>query len=357
MSRVRTRSQGFTLIELLVVIAIIAVLIALLLPAVQSAREAARRAQCINNLKQLGLAAHNYQSSNSCLPFGMKGCCWGSWLIPVMPFLEQGAMYNSWNSYGNNVNTALDGPLRYAGVCNSTVTTSRVAAYYCPSDGNNTQEVNIRVNGIAVKSQNYAANFGNLTMQGGSFSGSTVIPQMTVGGITYAFGGSPFVDIGSPLADISGGAGAGSAGSKVDFANITDGLSNTMLFSEILVGAGTGGKYNASYDLRGFSYWAYGGTFSGFLTPNSPKPDWLQSSGYCVYPSPMNPPCDTAQVASGSAAVAGMTLFGARSRHPGGVNVCFADGSVKFVKNTVNPATYMGLSTIRGGEVISADAF
>src|SRR5215831_11151959 len=100
MKRVSVRQRGFTLIELLVVIAIIAVLIALLLPAVQAAREAGRRAQCVNNLKQIGLAMHNYQSSSNCLPPGMRGCCWGSWLVPVLPYVEQQALFNAWNSVG-----------------------------------------------------------------------------------------------------------------------------------------------------------------------------------------------------------------------------------------------------------------
>src|SRR4051812_4067154 len=125
MTRKRTES-GFTLIELLVVIAIIAVLIALLLPAVQAAREAARRSQCVNNLKQIGLAMHNYQSTNNCLPQGVRGCCWGTWLITILPYVEQVALYNAWNSVGNNTNTAADEPFRYSGVANGTVTASRV---------------------------------------------------------------------------------------------------------------------------------------------------------------------------------------------------------------------------------------
>ena len=165
MTKSRPRS-GFTLIELLVVIAIIAVLIALLLPAVQAAREAARRAQCVNNLKQIGLAMHNYQSSNNCLPYGMKGCCWGSWLVPILPFVEQTALFNSWNASGNNNPncapcTAAEGLFRYAGPTNLTVTSSRINAYMCPSDGNNT-----RTSGIGtpnVTSQNYVASPANIS--------------------------------------------------------------------------------------------------------------------------------------------------------------------------------------------------
>src|SRR4030088_1120452 len=116
------RRAGFTLIELLVVIPTTAVLFALLLPGVQAAREAARRAQCINNVKQVALAMHNYQSSNNCLPYGMKGCCWGSWVLPTLPFVEQQALFNAWNSSGNNSGCAncVDGIFRYAGATNLT---------------------------------------------------------------------------------------------------------------------------------------------------------------------------------------------------------------------------------------------
>ena len=94
--------RGFTLIELLVVIAIIAVLIGLLLPAVQAAREAARRAQCVNNLKQVALAVHNYHDTVGTFPPARKGCCWGTWQVFLLPFIEQSAAFNSFNSVGNN---------------------------------------------------------------------------------------------------------------------------------------------------------------------------------------------------------------------------------------------------------------
>src|SRR5215213_6170551 len=128
--------RGFTLIELLVVIAIIAVLIALLLPAVQAAREAARRAQCVNNLKQIGLAMHNYHDVNGSLPPGIKGCCWGTWILFVLPQIEQQSLFNAWNFGGDLLyyQGIYDAPLRYGGVANLTVSSSRVNAYLCPSD-------------------------------------------------------------------------------------------------------------------------------------------------------------------------------------------------------------------------------
>jgi prepilin-type N-terminal cleavage/methylation domain-containing protein len=343
--RKRTTS-GFTLIELLVVIAIIAVLIALLLPAVQAAREAARRAQCVNNLKQIGLGMHNYESTNSILPQGMRGCCWGSWLIPVLPYVEQQALFNSWNSVGNNSGLPgyVDGDFRYAGVANITVTSTRVNSYYCPSDGNNQVTTGIGALGKLVTSQNYVVNFGNITMQQGSVQGGSFVPYFIDNGVQYNFLGAPFGDVGAPYADIAAGGGQGATNGTVRFASITDGLSNTMMTSETLVGTS-----GATYDLRGFSHWAYAANFSGYLTPNTSKPDWMQDAGYCNYPSANNPPC-----------IGGpnnLVIIAARSKHPGGVCVGFCDGSVKFIKNSVNPLTYMGLASTKGGEVISSDAY
>jgi prepilin-type N-terminal cleavage/methylation domain-containing protein/prepilin-type processing-associated H-X9-DG protein len=338
----RRRRPGFTLIELLVVIAIIAVLIALLLPAVQAAREAARRLQCVSNLKQLGLAMHNYHASNNTLPYGARACCQGTWLVPTLAFLEQQALYNAWNSYGNNSGLAgySDTPFRYNGAVNTTVTTSRVGVYYCPSDGNNQSTVATKA--PLVTSQNYVANFGNITFEQGVVSGSNFTPSLTYNGVTYPFLGAPFTDIGAP--DPYNGSAQDGDAPTVPFSAITDGLSSTMLLSECLVGVS-----GTKSDLRGYSWWSYASGYSGFLTPNSTNPDWIQSASYCNYPSGQNPPCTLGQ--------SGMDMFAARSRHSGGVNVCFADGSVKFLKNTISPSVFMALSSTRGGEVIGADAY
>ena len=330
--------RGFTLIELLVVIAIIAVLIALLLPAVQAAREAARRSQCVNNLKQIGLAMHNYQSTNNCLPQGTRGCCWGTWLVAVLPYVEQVSLYNCWNSFGNNSGGTgyVDGPLRYAGECNSTVTTTRVAAYSCPTDPNSTRTSGINGGGKPVTSHNYVVNFGNTTHQQG---------PLTDNSITYAYLGAPFGDVGAPNPDIATGSGMGATNGVVDFNGLVDGLSNTLMTSEILIG-----QSSTNYDLRGFSWWAYGATFTGFLPPNSSKPDWMQDASYCnVAAIPSNPPCIQG--------TGNLVYTAARSKHPGGVNAGMCDGSVKFMKNTIARTVYMGLSTARGGEVLSSDQY
>jgi prepilin-type N-terminal cleavage/methylation domain-containing protein/prepilin-type processing-associated H-X9-DG protein len=323
----KPRVPGFTLIELLVVMAIIAVLIAVLLPAVQSAREAARRAQCVNNLKQIGLAMHQYHDIHTVLPPGKKGCCWGTWLVYTLPYLEQQPLFNAWNSCGLNAVNApadYDLPLRYFGVANQTVTSTRINSYLCPSDVTNAP-ITATTNGrtYACTSQNYAANFGN-----------TIVIQTDFQDI--AFGGAPFVDMGSPEGDHNQ-----PGHNTVGFSTFLDGLSNTLLVSEVIVGQGQ--------DLRGFSWWGDAATFETFLAPNSSFPDVMFSPYYCINVPP-NPPCIGTTTALPD-------NYGARSRHSGGVNVAMGDGSVRFVKNSINIRTWRAMSTTRGGEVISADQY
>jgi prepilin-type N-terminal cleavage/methylation domain-containing protein/prepilin-type processing-associated H-X9-DG protein len=318
----RRKSRGFTLIELLVVIAIIAVLIALLLPAVQAAREAARRAQCVNNLKQIGLAVMNYESTNAVLPPGCKAQVWGTWAIFILPYIEQGQMYNAWNSYGDWTTTAYGSStaLRYSGAANTTVTTSRVSSYTCPSDTKSAP-----LDGIP--SYDYAANYGNTSITTVSATTSTA-PSATYNGYTYC--GSPFTDM---------------LIQPVTIASITDGMSNTMFHSECIEGQDSA---TGAYDLRGFIHWWEAAFFESSLAPNSTQPDQMQSSGYCVAGYLGNPPC------VGSAT--NNYVHAARSRHPGGVNALMGDGSVRFVKNTISMVTWQGISTTKGGEVVSSDS-
>ena len=337
--------RAFTLIELLVVIAIIAVLISLLLPAVQSAREAARRAQCVNNLKQIGLGMHNYHSSFGSFPPGQKSCCWGTWILFMLPYVEQTQLWNAWNFNGDLIyyQGQFDAPLRYAGVSNITVSSTRVNAYICPSDPNAIvlTGIGVTLGGVRmnVTSQSYLANYGNTVTAQPSTYTNAAYP-----GSPIAFGGAPFTDMCAP--------GAGTGGRRVfDIAAVTDGTSNTLLVSEGLVGAGSGGTpYNAPYDLRGFSWWGSAAFFTGLMPPNTSSPDVTESNSYCVYPGINNPPC------TGPTTTMLRVNF-ARSRHPGGVNATMADGSVKFMKNTTAIQTWRALSTTAGGEVISADAY
>ena len=323
----RNRRSGFTLIELLVVIAIIGILVALLLPAVQAAREAARRIECVEHLKQIALGMHQYHDTHGTLPPGKKGCCWGTWLIFILPQIEQQSLCDAYNFAGNNrpdqpVGYDLD--LRYFGVANRTVTSTRINVYLCPSDGTNAPLVVTSNNRtMACTSQNYAGNFGN-----------TLQIQEDLPGI--AFRGAPFGDIGSPLADHSR-----PPKPTVHFRDLTDGMSTTLMLGEVVVGQGA--------DLRGFSWWGDAAGFETYLTPNSRSPDVLATADYCENRSP-NPPC----VASTPALT---DLYATRSRHPGGVNVALADGSVHFIKDSVQPITWQALGTTRGGEILAGDAY
>jgi prepilin-type N-terminal cleavage/methylation domain-containing protein/prepilin-type processing-associated H-X9-DG protein len=338
------RHRGFTLIELLVVIAIIAVLIALLLPAVQSAREAARRAQCTNNLKQIGIAMHNYHDQQGTLPPGVKGCCWGTWLVSILPYIEQGPMWNAWNSYGNDryeQQGLQTGQFRYGGSVNTTVTYRRVNTYLCPTDPNN---LNLPGGGWAVTCQNYVVNFGNTIITQGPYLWNN---------IRLPFLGAPFTDMGSPDSDISTGAQQTSSAGTINFSGIPDGLSMTMMTSEILVGQG--------WNLHGFSWWGYAPQFTGLYPPNSTQPDVMQWASYCSAPNsnPQGVTCvgATATPSSGGTWVGLGMVNIPRSKHPGGVNVGMCDGSVRFFKNSVNIYTFQSLASAKGNEVISADSY
>jgi prepilin-type N-terminal cleavage/methylation domain-containing protein/prepilin-type processing-associated H-X9-DG protein len=351
-------AAGFTLIELLVVIAIIAVLIALLLPAVQAAREAARRAQCVNNLKQIGLAVHNYQDAQGSFPPGRKGCCYGTWVVAIMPYLEQSALFNSWNSYGNAAITAADVPLRYYGPINSTVVSARINTMLCPSD-----VVDTTLYGSsgsvqwAIPSMNYAANFGNTTETHDATWPATTSPIAVP---ASAYGGAPFsvMDAAGPYStkpiydSASGDYFKASDPGVVGLSAIIDGTSNTLMVAEVVVGHGKNypaGKTNE--DLRGEIYWGYGAMFVTFNTPNSKNPDVMQNATYCIYPYQLNPPCIPASTAG-----VGM-MKASRSRHPGGVNAVMCDGSVKFFKDSINVVTWRALGSAKGGEITSADQY
>ena len=318
------RARGFTLIELLVVIAIIAVLIALLLPAVQAAREAARRTQCVNNLKQLGLAMHNYQSVNLGFPIGRMGSGYSypavgdpggsqnrrTWVLSILPFVEQNGIFQATN---------FSQPF-YA-ISNTTTRMTKVAGFHCPSDPN-TNNVEQVGTGYDRQKGNYLVNWGN-TQYWQDTAGQQnplVGPLGTVG-----FGGAPFT--GNYSRDIS---------------YFTDGTSNTLLMSEIGISSEGPGP-----DTRGdFFNDDYGcAMFMAYTTPNSIVPD--QMGPYCQYPYKNNFPCN------GSIPV----FLAARSFHSGGVNALMADGSVRFAKSAVNVNTWRALSTPGNGEVVSADSY
>lgn len=350
MTRVGVRRRGFTLIELLVVIAIIGVLIALLLPAVQSAREAARRAQCTNNLKQMGLAMHNYESANGAFPpakiysattsgitatndVGGAGFVLNTTAFTlILNYIEQGAMSNAYNfmlpscpatNAGVNM-TPVGGAASY--LANTTVTSSVLAAYLCPSDSDpygprnpSTASVtNGPYNGFRSQRSNYILPCGRYYE---AYNGRTLNGRPADGGV---FAGS----------DLS-----------TTIAAIRDGTSNTTLVLETKFE-----KTNRDYG----AYWGQGlWTSTHAIVYNSVVGGTSYSSNWAS--TMPNGAATLAQVNPNPKRLGYAWSIG--SRHSGGVNTAFADGSVKFIKDSINGSIWFGINTISGGEIISSDSF
>jgi prepilin-type N-terminal cleavage/methylation domain-containing protein/prepilin-type processing-associated H-X9-DG protein len=324
----RSRRRAFTLVELLVVIAIIGILVGLLLPAVQAAREAARRMSCGNNLKQLGLAFHNYESGIKRIPAGYNGTPyppsptthfrWSS-LASLTPYLEQTSVYNAIDF---NVPIWAPAPTFAVFPQNATVVATSVPSFLCPSD-----------RGEVVTNGNGPGNYVGCSGSGGN------------GGVMYNADGTLF------------------ANSWRRFADITDGLSNTVFMSETILGSGavdstilpTGNQWKRSYRVfngsattpltdstcnslttfrfnRGYA-WVDGGAVNGmynhYLAPNSKISDCLgrSSPGWKA----------------------------ARSWHSGGVQALMGDGSVRFISDTVDLLTWQAAATRAGGESVSLE--
>lgn len=300
------KRRGFTLIELLVVIAIIAILIALLVPAVQKVREAAARTQCVNNLKQLGVAMHAYHDQHKALPpmMGPSGCCWGTWVVKVMPFIEQAPAARLYQNWGGSDSTGI----RYGVAPNTTnVTARRYPVLSCPSDGDF-----IPFGGMP--NHNYAVCGG---------TGGTYRTRPSGAPASFAPQGGMFD--------------GGSLTRKIRLTDASDGTSNTFMVGEVLQGQGS--------DLRGFFWWGDAAAFTTFAGPNTSTPDQIYTAGYCNNQPAMNLPCSGA----------GGAVFYSRSRHTGGVNVCLGDGSVRFVSNTVSPNAWLYFGSMSDGQVVSLD--
>jgi prepilin-type N-terminal cleavage/methylation domain-containing protein/prepilin-type processing-associated H-X9-DG protein len=339
--------RGFTLIELLVVIAIIAVLIALLLPAVQAAREAARRIQCVNNLKQLGLAVHNYISASNSLPPGriwpnvngsfptiFSGAQNTTWFCLMLPLIEQGNLSNSFNftlgSEGPN------SPLPLGFFANSTVAQTKMSVFQCPSDRSLGFQINPgyaggALSGVILTKGNYGVSWGN-TNWGAQFDTGTPPTNLANLYLPSAFGHN----------------------GQITLASITDGTSSTVITGEVLQGE--------SGDIRGVMWSSIpgGGSFMTRFTPNGvidylsikSGVDFLNNAPglFCVSEPVQGLPCFPGASDKGAFAAS-------RSRHAGGVNVGMGDGSVRFVKNTISAQTWIAINTIQSGEVISSDSF
>jgi prepilin-type N-terminal cleavage/methylation domain-containing protein/prepilin-type processing-associated H-X9-DG protein len=400
--RMRTR-RGFTLIELLVVIAIIAILIALLLPAIQSAREAARRAQCTNNLKQLGLATHSYLSQQGTFPPLVQNGSfdvWGStysgvnggfagrfydpwpldWTASILGQLDQIPLFNQLNFA---FSSGWLGPFSTLGGWdpqNTTVLATQVGVLLCPSE-----DKKVTMIGPGTR-RNYVANFGG-PANFMAWSG-VLVPLKDTPPLSYA-----------------GVYSNSNSGTTFGMEGITDGSSNTAMYSETLLGSGPASPIALAATSRQSTYlwfvpfnniWDQGpqGGVSALLFMQACKslPGITQSVGllppvngniwlagnpgsslmwdaYNHYMPPNGTACAAANdfnVNPGGGSISTATYGGwgtfmdalpPSSNHPGGVNIAFADGSVRWVKNSVTPNTWWSLGTRNGQEALSSDAY
>jgi prepilin-type N-terminal cleavage/methylation domain-containing protein/prepilin-type processing-associated H-X9-DG protein len=356
----RLKGRGFTLIELLVVIAIIAVLIALLLPAVQAAREAARRAQCVNNLKQIALATFNYESAQGAFPMGdyptafndpVYGQCNGEYLFSafafIMPYMEQS---NISANYNFSVPSDLS-PIgvRAAGNPNFTAGIIKISSYLCPSDTPAAQD-QYTVNYTARSQGSYAENRGLQDTLGTNWAIAS-----------YPDPAQPYYS----TCNWGGGDGMFGPSASVTIAAVTDGTSNTLFYGEMTRFRNEPGS-SQFYWMTLAADWGDSYFYSGGQRP----------TGGGLASIKLNAPADTTGTIT-NACFATITVptdwlkstvapagpcymlgqWGFRSPHPGGANFAFSDGSVKFLKDTINPNTYRALGTRAGGEVVSADSY
>lgn len=322
--RQRTCKNGFTLVELLVVIAIIGVLVALLLPAVQAAREAARRSQCVNNLKQLGLGVHNYESAMKELPYNrfsgnyqfINDSTWGdpegkgskawSWLASILPYIEQQAIYN-------------DGQIPKANFGTSTAVQATIPAFFCPTDEMKTVSPVFRYQGPYMSSVGIAPNFYvGLTNYKG------VLGSNFCGGVNPNNGPNNSCE---PWATGDGVMPALGWASPLKFSSVVDGTSNTMMSGEQAWEESRVCKRPACYGM-GFS-WAH--TIEATATAGIPL-------NYAVPGGPL--PVLAASLQPWE------IYNGFNSQHPSGGNFLYVDGSVHFIDQSISDAAYRALATI-----------
>jgi prepilin-type N-terminal cleavage/methylation domain-containing protein/prepilin-type processing-associated H-X9-DG protein len=375
--------RGFTLIELLVVIAIIAVLIALLLPAVQSAREAARRAQCVNNMKQIGLGILNFESTNSYMPPSVEhniaslvdndpsAAATGAQyerqgvMALILPYMEQSNIYNQINLNlscfdQKNVPPATGGSGGlFPGVGQNSVYSTAMAAYLCPSDpvpatinyynqcwskfGNGSSSpVPTPPTQIWGRSDYFA-------MPGFDSDLPTSLGYSTAGVNALANSGDvgTICDIAAAVKNQTTGS-YGNAWPHVTIAAITDGTSNTVMIGEM---AARPVGYNHARQI----YVQGTGPVDGIINPvNGGGGAWADPFSYAHLDGSQ---ANGIRGFPGTCVINCTTNNEIYSFHPGGANLLFADGSVHFIKETINPFTLVGMVTRGMGEILSADSY
>ncbi len=375
----RPSRRGFTLIELLVVIAIIGVLIALLLPAVQAAREAARRAQCTNNLKQIGLGLHNYESTHRAFPPGRMSPDYirggviqtsytnynggdagdiGTWMgdfsvhCHILNFMEQQNAYNAMNFERANSARIMTGGGVVVNSPNYTAFALAQSTFLCPSDS---------ASGSGVSENNYVYNFGGSTPYAGAVS---TTDQTNITGI-------------------SAGNGAFTIGSALAISDILDGTSNTAFFAERIRGSGKsfpeapkpGDIVTRSQRAAGlpiideifadcsnarsdrFNFYAAGRFLPGSDFSDGWPFAWYIATMYNHVAPPNWKGQDCGSFSSIPDTPGEHAIISARSRHPGGANTLFGDGSVRFAKDSTAVQVWRGAGTRNGGEILPGDAF
>jgi prepilin-type processing-associated H-X9-DG protein len=317
----------------LVVIAIIGILIALLLPAVQAAREAARRTQCINHMKQVGVALHNHENSKKRLPCGMLGHLpkatreWSAYTAQtqLLPYLEEMAIYDG-----------IDFTNRWLNPINQKAGKTPVAVYTCPSDdslGKVYTSQGLEPDTLFEWSRsNFVVCAGKTQLCPIPFSIlQTRLPELRNAPWLKPILLSEFKSEGAFVLEV---------GRKLS--EFADGLSQTAVGSEVLTGT------IGSNDVRGiwFSGFEGGAIYEHRFTPNSSNPDFMIFASHCdPFPLPVDLPCQS------GASQSFETYVSARSRHPGGVNVLFGDGHVEFTSDDVDLVVWQAIATVAGGEV------
>ncbi len=364
----RLHRHGFTLIELLVVIAIIAILIALLLPAVQQAREAARRTQCKNNLKQLGLALHNYHDVFKQFPLG-DTCNSGSnangwnecagnfrhgnwsttWAIALLPYLDQAPLYNLWDSNSPGTEQPLvTGAVLTAMVCPSDLQVVIATGNTMNGSGGGLPAGNISGNNSRWHKGNYAGNYG------GAYAGENTGQNGMDGTPNWA---SPSKNLG-----VFGIRGSGNRRWGAGIRDILDGTSNTVSVGEVLHTGGNGecrgcwaapmNAISAYTGSRKVAPWRPQDGSDGIATPNAPATlngaytAWADCPPFCGGSGgDQQLECrDCGSDGKGGGAM--------RSRHAGGAQALLTDGSARFIGENIDRVLYRGLLTIQGNEIL-----